>query len=63
MTVQSESYPCRILKGQRIAIPKQIMQDLNLKVGDLLLRKRDKKALIFVPCKVIECKIFGRKQN
>ncbi|MCH7560771.1 MAG: hypothetical protein IIC67_05290 [Thaumarchaeota archaeon] len=54
MTVQSESYPCRILKGQRIAIPKQIMQDLNLKVGDLLLRKRDKKALIFVPCKVIE---------
>lgn len=48
------SYPCRILKGDRIAIPNEIMKDLNLKVGDLLLRKRDKKALVFVPCKVVE---------
>jgi len=48
-----KQYPCRILKGQRITIPKEIMQDLNLKVGDLLLRKRDGKALVFVPCKVV----------
>ena len=47
-------YPCRILKGNRISIPTEIMQDLNLKKGDLLMRKRDGKALIFVPCKLME---------
>lgn len=49
-----KSYPCRILKGDRISIPNQIMKDLNLKVGDLLLRKRGGKGLVFVPCKVVE---------
>ena len=47
-------YPCKVLSGNRITIPKQIMTDLNLKVGDLVMRKRDKKALVFVPCKVVE---------
>lgn len=50
----TKSYPCRILKGDRITIPKELMIKLNLKVGDLLMRKRDDKALIFVPCKVVE---------
>lgn len=48
------SYPCKILKGDRIAIPKAIMDDLNLKVGDLLMRKRDGKALVLTPCKIVE---------
>ena len=48
------SLPCRILKGNRISIPNEIMKDLNLKTGDLLLRKRDNKGLLFVPCKVVE---------
>lgn len=47
-------YPCRILKGNRISIPNEIMKELNLKKGDLLLRKRDGKRLLFVPCKVVE---------
>ena len=48
------NYPCRILKGNRISIPSEIMKDLNLKKGDLLMRKRDGNALVFVPCKVVE---------
>lgn len=48
------TYPCRILKGDRITIPKELMSELNLKVGDLVMKKRDGKALVFVPCKVVE---------
>lgn len=50
----TKSYPCRILKGNRITIPKEIMKSLNLKVGDFLLRKRDQKGIIFVPCRLVE---------
>lgn len=49
-----KTYPCRILKGNRISIPAEIMNELNLKQGDLLLRKRDGKGLVFVPCKMVE---------
>ena len=48
------SFPCRILKGNRITIPTEIMKDLNLKVGDLLMRKQEGKGLLFVPCKIVE---------
>jgi len=50
----TKTYPCRILKGNRITIPKELVKELGLKVGDLMLRKRQGKALIFVPCKVVE---------
>jgi len=51
---QEKSYPCKILSGNRITIPKEIMKSLNLKVGDLLMKKTTDKGIIFVPCKVVE---------
>lgn len=49
-----KQYPCRILKGNRISIPNEIIIELNLKQGDLLLRKHGGKGLFFIPCKVVE---------
>lgn len=49
-----KSYPRRILKGDRISIPSEIMKELNLKKGDLLSSKCDGKGLVFVPCKIVE---------
>ncbi len=51
---QEKPYPCKILSGNRITIPKEIMKSLNLKVGDLLMKKTIDKGIIFVPCKVVE---------
>ena len=47
-------YPCKVLSGNRITIPKQIMKDLNLKVGDLVIRTIEGNRLYFTPCKVVE---------
>jgi len=54
MDYLTKSYPCRILTGNRITIPKEIMKSLNLKVGDLLMKKESGKGIIFIPCKVVE---------
>lgn len=51
------SYPCRILKGDRISIPKEIMKLTNLKEGDFLIAKLSKKHLLLKPCKVVEVDI------
>lgn len=52
--MDNKCFPCRILKGNRIAIPKEIIKELGWKVGDLLIRKQDKKRLYFVRGEVIE---------
>jgi len=50
----TKQYVCRILSGDRITIPKPIFEELNLKVGDLLLKKMEGNKLIFVPAKLVE---------
>lgn len=49
-----KSYPCRILKGNRITIPREIAKEMKVKVGGLLLLKRQGKGIYLVPCKVVE---------
>lgn len=53
----SNGYPCRILRGDRISIPKPIMDLLKLKQGDLMVIKIGKKSLFMKPCKVVELEI------
>ena len=55
--MKTDGYPCRILKGDRISIPKVIMDLLKLKQGDLMLVKIGKKSLFMKPCKVVEVEI------
>lgn len=52
--IVGKSFPCKILSGGRITIPKEIMKSLNLKVGDLLLKYCEGKALVFIPAKIVE---------
>jgi len=53
MIIVGKSFACKVLSGNRITIPKEIMQSLNLKVGDLLLKYYEGKALVFVPAKIV----------
>lgn len=53
MTKMTKSFPCRILAGDRITIPKQIFKDLKLYEGDWLIRKIENNALIFTPTIVV----------
>ena len=49
-----KDYPCRILAGNRISIPKPIFKDLKLKVGDWILVERlDNGSLQVTPAVVI----------
>lgn len=41
-------YPCRILAGNRIAIPKQIIKSLGWEDGDYVLVKSHKEGLEIV---------------
>lgn len=52
MTVQSKSYPQKILKGDRISVPKDILRELDLKVGDWVLVACDGQELKMVPAEV-----------
>ena len=57
MKTLSNGYPCRILEGDRISIPKIIMKNLGLKQGDLMLVRYSKRNLIMTPCKVVEMEV------
>ena len=50
----TKQYVARILSGNRITIPKEIFQSLNLHEGDLVMRKMEGNKLIFTPAKLVE---------
>lgn len=53
MTESTKGKPLKILRGERISIPKEFMKELKLKVGDLVLMDSLGNQLRIIPAEVV----------
>ena len=49
----SQRTPQKILKGDRVSIPREALKDLRLKVGDFVLVETTNKEIRIIPANVI----------
>lgn len=53
MTTTTNGIPLKILQGERITIPKEIMKEFNLKVGEWVLIDSTGDHIEIVPAEVV----------
>lgn len=54
MAQEVKETPQKILRGERVSIPKAILKELNLREGDFVLVRKSDHEIRIVPAQVIE---------